>query len=60
MTGMIYVGADVLEKRLPTLTCGQKNFVVTDSNVYALYPEFFKTELKNPIDTVKHFVTDER
>lgn len=42
MTGMIYVGADVLEKRLPTLTCGQKNFVVTDSNVYALYPEFFK------------------
>ena len=25
-----------------------------------MYPEFFKTELKNPIDTVKHFVTDER
>ena len=25
-----------------------------------IYPEFFKTELKNPIDTVKHFVTDER
>ena len=43
MTGMIYVGADVLEKRLPTLTCGQKNFVVTDSNVYALYEAWFRT-----------------
>ena len=25
-----------------------------------MYPEFFKTELKNPTDTVKHFVNDER
>lgn len=25
-----------------------------------MYPEFFKTELKNPTKTVKHFVTDER
>ena len=25
-----------------------------------MYPEFFRTELKNPTDTVKHFVTDER
>lgn len=25
-----------------------------------IYPEFFKTELKNPIDNVKHLVTDER
>ena len=25
-----------------------------------MYPTFFKTELKNPTDTVKHFVTDER
>lgn len=25
-----------------------------------MYPEFFKTELKNPVHTVKHFVTDER
>lgn len=25
-----------------------------------IYPEFFKTELKNPSDTVKHFVTDDR
>ena len=25
-----------------------------------LYPEFFREELKQPSDTVKHFVTDER
>ncbi len=25
-----------------------------------MYPEFFRTELKNPTDTVKHFVNDER
>lgn len=25
-----------------------------------LYPEFFRTELKNPTDAVKHFVTDSR
>ena len=25
-----------------------------------MYPEFFRTELKNQADTVKHFVTDER
>lgn len=25
-----------------------------------MYPTFFKTELKNPTDTVKHFVSDER
>ena len=25
-----------------------------------IYPEFFRTELKNPTDTVKHFVNDER
>ena len=25
-----------------------------------MYPEFFKTELKNPTDAVKHFVNDER
>ena len=41
MTGMIYIGDEVLERRLPALTAGQKNFVLTDSNVYALYPEFF-------------------
>ena len=25
-----------------------------------MYPEFFKVELKNPADAVKHFVNDER
>ena len=25
-----------------------------------LYPEFFRAELKNPTDTIKHFVKDER
>jgi ADP-ribose pyrophosphatase YjhB (NUDIX family) len=25
-----------------------------------IYPEFFREELKNPTDTVKHFITDER
>lgn len=25
-----------------------------------MYPEFFKTELKDPTDTVKHFIKDER
>ena len=43
LTGKIFVGTDVIEKRLPLLTAGQKNFVVTDSNVYAIYPDFFKT-----------------
>ncbi len=42
MEGKIYVGEDVIEQRLPALIDGQKNFVVTDSNVYALYPGFFE------------------
>ena len=25
-----------------------------------MYPEFFRTELKNPTDSVKHFIKDER
>jgi len=25
-----------------------------------MYPEFFRTELKNPADTVRHFIKDER
>jgi len=25
-----------------------------------IYPAFFRTELENPVNTVKHFVTDER
>ena len=42
MTGRIYVGIDVIENRLPSLLDGQKNFVLTDTNVYALYPDFFQ------------------
>ncbi len=41
MTGEIHVGTDVIETCLPALTAGQKNFVVTDSNVYALYKGWF-------------------
>lgn len=42
MEGNIYVGTDVIAARLPLLTSGQKNFVVTDSNVYALYKAWFE------------------
>ena len=42
MTGKIYVGEDAVTTRLPALLQGQTNFVLTDTNVYALYPEFFK------------------
>lgn len=42
MEGKIYLGTDVIESRLPSLTAGKKCFVVTDSNVYALYPAWFK------------------
>ena len=41
MEGKIYVGEDVIETRLPALTKDKKCFVVTDSNVYALYKEWF-------------------
>ena len=41
MAGKIYIGAGVIEERLPALLQGQKNFVVTDSNVYALYRSWF-------------------
>lgn len=42
MKGNIYIGAEAIETRLPLLTKGQKNFVVTDSNVYALYLRWFE------------------
>ncbi len=42
MEGKIYLGTDVIENRLPSLAKGKKCFVVTDSNVHALYPEWFK------------------
>lgn len=34
-------------------------WVSPDADV-PIYPEFFKTELKNPADTVKYFTTDRR
>jgi 3-dehydroquinate synthase len=40
--GKIYIGADAVKTRLPVLTKGQKNFVVTDSNVYGLYAAWFE------------------
>lgn len=42
MAGKIYVGDKVIEERLPSLLQGQKNFVLTDSNVYALYKDWFQ------------------
>lgn len=32
-------------------------WVSLDENI-RIYPEFFRTELKNPTDTVKHFISD--
>ena len=34
-------------------------WVSLDENI-KMYPEFFRKELKNPTDTVKHFIKDER
>ena len=42
MKGKIYIGDGIVRERLPKLTAGQKNFVITDSNVYALYKSFFE------------------
>lgn len=42
MSGVIYIGEDVIAKRLPYLLQGQKNFVLTDSNVYKLHRPFFE------------------
>ncbi len=47
MQGNIYVGDDALEARLPILLQGQKNFVLTDSNVYTLYKNWFERHFKN-------------
>lgn len=47
MEGKIYIGKDVLQTRLPALTHGQKNFVLTDSNVYALYEDLLKNYFPN-------------
>lgn len=39
--GEIVIGEGAAAERLPALVKGQKNFVLTDSRVYALYPGFF-------------------
>ncbi len=46
MTGNIYIGEDVISRRLPYLLRGQKNFVLTDSNVYQLHRPFFEKWLQ--------------
>lgn len=47
MEGKIYIGKDAVENRLPVLTKGQKNFVITDDNVYALYKVWFENYFAN-------------
>ncbi|MBQ9117737.1 MAG: 3-dehydroquinate synthase [Clostridia bacterium] len=42
MQGLITIGEGVLEERLPALLQGQKNFVITDSNVAKIYGENIK------------------
>ena len=42
MEGKIYIGREAVESRLPLLTAGQRNFVLTDTNVYALYTDWFQ------------------
>ena len=44
--GNIYVGEEVLSERLPKLLEGRESFVITDSNVYALYSELFERYFK--------------
>mgnify|MGYP002509472536 CR=1 FL=1 len=43
----IYIGKDATKSRLPALTNGVKCFVVTDSNVHALYGDFFTEYFKD-------------
>ncbi len=47
LEGEIYIGTDVVDSRLLILTAGQKNFVVTDSNVYSLYKAWFEKYFPN-------------
>ena len=46
----IYIGTDAIKTRLPALTSGVKCFVLTDSNVHALYGDFF-TQYFNGVET---------
>lgn len=42
--GEVYIGEGVARKYLPSLTQGQRNFVLTDSTVYDLYAPFLKEQ----------------
>lgn len=43
LKGEIYIGRGAAKERLPRLTEGQRNFVVTDSNVFfSLWDVFFR------------------
>ena len=44
---VIYLGDGVLQTRLPSLIQGSDCFVVTDSNVFALYNPLFEQYFKN-------------
>ena len=46
LKGRIFIGENSLE-RIPALAETQKNFVITDENVYALYQEFFERYFSN-------------
>ncbi len=47
MKARITIGANATKERLPLLTAGQVNFVLTDCNVYALHQDFFEEYFKN-------------
>lgn len=42
LSGVIYLGEDAIAARLPYLLEGQKNFVLTDENVYSQHRPFFE------------------
>ena len=52
LEGRICIGEGVLSERLPHLLQGQKNFVVTDSNLFSLYQK----EIENWFKGCKIFV----
>ena len=49
----IFIGGNSLE-RIPALTKTQKNFVITDENIHALYPDLFEKYFSNtPVFVMK-------
>ncbi len=47
MQAKITIGENAAKERLPLLTSGQVNFVLTDCNVYALHRDFFNEYFEN-------------